>query len=122
MLIPSQDKDRYDLIVYEEYLRYGPMRIAKTFGEYRQLKLALEAYHVFSLEQKNAATELALKNSTSNHNTSSSSGKVGDGSDGSSGNSSVSPRRVIVVEAPFPKTYKRSTLGIQLKESQLKRR
>ena len=91
------------------------MRIAKTFNDYRDLKLALETFNVFSLEQKNAATELALRysNSSSNRNSSN--------RNSSSGGSS-SPRRVIVVESPFPRTYKRSTLGIPLTELMLKHR
>jgi hypothetical protein len=92
------------------------MRIAKTFHDYRDLKLALETFNVFSLEQKNAATELALRYNSSNRYSSSNRNSSGGGS------GSSSPRRVIVVESPFPRTYKRSTLGIPLTELQLKHR
>jgi hypothetical protein len=93
------------------------MRIAKTFNDYRDLKLALETFNVFSLEQKNAATELALKYSNSSSNNRYSSNRNSSSAGGSS-----SPRRVIVVESPFPRTYKRSTLGIPLTELMLKHR
>ena len=92
------------------------MRIAKTFNDYRDLKLALETFNVFSLEQKNAATELALRYSNSSSN------RYSSNRNSSSGGGSSSPRRVIVVESPFPRTYKRSTLGIPLTDLMLKHR
>eukprot|EP01033_Poteriospumella_lacustris_P017323 gene17323-12381_t len=90
-------RDEVDVAVYDARVAtIPPISIMKVFDGYRTLMLDLEAMGVFPKDHAHKAQAYDEDDSTR--------------------------RRSIVIDAPFPKTFRRSSLGINLSEQQLQMR
>lgn len=90
-------RDEVDVAVYDARVAtIPPISIMKVFDGYRTLMLDLEAMGVFPKDHAHKAQAYDDDDSTR--------------------------RRSIVIDAPFPKTFRRSSLGINLSEQQLQMR
>lgn len=90
-------RDEVDVAVYENRVAtIPPISIMKVFDGYRTLMLDLESMGVFPKDHAHKAQAYDEDDSTR--------------------------RRSIVIDAPFPKTFRRSSLGISLSDQQLQMR
>lgn len=90
-------RDEVDVALYDARVAtIPPISIMKVFDGYRTLMLDLEAMGVFPKDHAHKAQAYDEDDSTR--------------------------RRSIVIDAPFPKTFRRSSLGINLSEQQLQMR
>lgn len=90
-------RDEIDVAVYDARVAtIPPISIMKVFDGYRTLMLDLESMGVFPKDHAHKAQAYDEDDSTR--------------------------RRAIVIDAPFPKTFRRSSLGINLSEQQLQMR
>lgn len=97
LLLYDISKDELDATQYEEKIaNIPPISVMKVFDGYRSLMLDLEGLGVFPKDHSYKAQDYDEDDATR--------------------------RRAIVIEAPFPKTFRRSSIGFSLTEQQLQMR
>eukprot|EP01032_Pedospumella_encystans_P008724 gene8724-10322_t len=94
-ILPEGEKRMIDEVVFNKYVEAGPVRLAFAFDAYRGLKSELEAFRVYSLDRKSEVDAMLAKNPND---------------------------PVVLIDARFPRTYQRQSLGLKLNDPQLNQR